>query len=62
MAPRPPGGADVAAAIAAYTPRSLCVEVAAFARAVVAAAEWRPRQDSNLRHRLRRAIWVVRTV
>jgi len=38
MAPRPPGGADVAAAIGAYAPHSLSSEVAAFAKAVVAAA------------------------
>lgn len=39
MASRPPGDADVAAAIAAYAPRSLRSEVSAFAQAVVAAAE-----------------------
>ena len=38
MAQRPPGGADVAAAIARYAPRSLSGEVAAFARAAVTKA------------------------
>jgi len=39
MASRPPGGADVAAAIGRYAPRSLSADVAAFARTVVEAAE-----------------------
>jgi integrase len=39
MALRPPGGADVAAAIGRYAPRSLGPDVAAFARTVVEAAE-----------------------
>jgi integrase len=38
MAPRPPGGTDVAAAIARYAPRSLAGEVATFARSTVAMA------------------------
>jgi integrase len=39
MAPRPHGGADVAAAIGRYAPRSLGADVAAFARVVVESAE-----------------------
>jgi hypothetical protein len=39
MAPRPPGGADVGAAIGRYAPRSLDADVAAFARTVTEAAE-----------------------
>lgn len=39
MAPAPPGGSEVAAAIAHYAPVSFSAEVAAFARSVVAAAE-----------------------
>ena len=39
MAPRPPDGADVAAAIGRYAPRSLGADVATFARTVTEAAE-----------------------